>query len=161
MSGLDFIPSATFTGSRPGYVFKKGASGQGYYMDKLAAAAAAAAAAATVPVKPAATLLDEGQSPSAASNASKKRKGDTPTVIFVLGGPGAGKGTQCARLVAEFDCVHLRYPPVTSPNELSLFSVNDVIFFCILLLFYPSCCLSFPCTQCGRSAARRTQIRFS
>jgi UMP-CMP kinase len=30
-----------------------------------------------------------------------------PTVIFVLGGPGAGKGTQCERLVKEFNCVHL------------------------------------------------------
>ena len=30
-----------------------------------------------------------------------------PTVIFVLGGPGAGKGTQCAQLVAEFGCSHL------------------------------------------------------
>ncbi|ORZ31286.1 adenylate kinase-domain-containing protein [Catenaria anguillulae PL171] len=30
-----------------------------------------------------------------------------PTVIFVLGGPGAGKGTQCARLVADYDFVHL------------------------------------------------------
>jgi len=30
-----------------------------------------------------------------------------PSVIFVLGGPGAGKGTQCARLVTEFGYVHL------------------------------------------------------
>ncbi|KNE59645.1 UMP-CMP kinase [Allomyces macrogynus ATCC 38327] len=30
-----------------------------------------------------------------------------PTVIFVLGGPGAGKGTQCARLVRDYDFVHL------------------------------------------------------
>ncbi|KAI9222363.1 adenylate kinase-domain-containing protein [Blastocladiella britannica] len=30
-----------------------------------------------------------------------------PTVIFVLGGPGAGKGTQCARLVDDYDFVHL------------------------------------------------------
>ncbi|KAF5373093.1 hypothetical protein D9758_001759 [Tetrapyrgos nigripes] len=29
------------------------------------------------------------------------------TVFFVLGGPGAGKGTQCARLVQDFDFVHL------------------------------------------------------
>lgn len=29
------------------------------------------------------------------------------TVIFVLGGPGAGKGTQCARLVEEHQFVHL------------------------------------------------------
>jgi len=30
-----------------------------------------------------------------------------PLVIFVLGGPGAGKGTQCARLVSELGFVHL------------------------------------------------------
>ncbi|GAA6006546.1 bifunctional uridylate/adenylate kinase [Rhodotorula paludigena] len=29
------------------------------------------------------------------------------TVIFVLGGPGAGKGTQCARLVQDYGFVHL------------------------------------------------------
>ena len=28
-------------------------------------------------------------------------------VVFVLGGPGCGKGTNCARIVAEFDYVHL------------------------------------------------------
>jgi UMP-CMP kinase len=31
----------------------------------------------------------------------------TPEVVFVLGGPGSGKGTQCAKLVKEFDFVHL------------------------------------------------------
>eukprot|EP00756_Hemistasia_phaeocysticola_P065785 Hpha_TRINITY_DN8789_c0_g1::TRINITY_DN8789_c0_g1_i1::g.45299::m.45299/K13800/CMPK1, UMPK; UMP-CMP kinase len=30
-----------------------------------------------------------------------------PNVVFVLGGPGSGKGTQCARLVREYGCVHL------------------------------------------------------
>ncbi|KAI9668184.1 MAG: bifunctional uridylate/adenylate kinase [Bathelium mastoideum] len=29
------------------------------------------------------------------------------TVIFVLGGPGAGKGTQCARLVRDYGFAHL------------------------------------------------------
>lgn len=30
-----------------------------------------------------------------------------PVVIFVLGGPGAGKGTQCEKIVEEFGFVHL------------------------------------------------------
>lgn len=30
-----------------------------------------------------------------------------PKVVFVLGGPGAGKGTQCANIVKEFGFVHL------------------------------------------------------
>lgn len=29
------------------------------------------------------------------------------TVVFVLGGPGVGKGTQCAKLVQELDFVHI------------------------------------------------------
>lgn len=32
---------------------------------------------------------------------------DDVMVIFVLGGPGAGKGTQCAKLVKDFGFVHL------------------------------------------------------
>lgn len=32
---------------------------------------------------------------------------DNTTVVFVLGGPGVGKGTQCAKLVADYDFVHL------------------------------------------------------
>ena len=30
-----------------------------------------------------------------------------PNVVFVLGGPGAGKGTQCAKIVKQFGFVHL------------------------------------------------------
>ncbi|KAK4537431.1 hypothetical protein CDCA_CDCA12G3456 [Cyanidium caldarium] len=30
-----------------------------------------------------------------------------PRIVFVLGGPGAGKGTQCARLVNEFGLAHI------------------------------------------------------
>lgn len=33
----DFVPSPTFAGRRPGYVFKSGASGVGYYVDSPAA----------------------------------------------------------------------------------------------------------------------------
>lgn len=33
--------------------------------------------------------------------------GELPQVVFVLGGPGAGKGTQCAKLVENFGFVHL------------------------------------------------------
>ena len=32
---------------------------------------------------------------------------DKPSVFFISGGPGAGKGTQCANLVEEFGLVHL------------------------------------------------------
>jgi UMP-CMP kinase len=32
---------------------------------------------------------------------------DKPQVVFVLGGPGAGKGTQCSKIVEEFGFVHL------------------------------------------------------
>ncbi|XP_011031636.1 PREDICTED: UMP-CMP kinase 3 [Populus euphratica] len=30
-----------------------------------------------------------------------------PTVVFVLGGPGSGKGTQCAKIVEHFGYTHL------------------------------------------------------
>ncbi|KAG0249898.1 hypothetical protein BG011_008839 [Mortierella polycephala] len=39
--------------------------------------------------------------------AEKKDALKDATVIFVLGGPGAGKGTQCANLVRDFGFVHL------------------------------------------------------
>lgn len=31
----DYVPSETFTGRKPGYVFKQGDIGQGYYRDEL------------------------------------------------------------------------------------------------------------------------------
>ncbi|XP_013414444.1 UMP-CMP kinase [Lingula anatina] len=34
-------------------------------------------------------------------------KAQKPNVVFVLGGPGAGKGTQCDMIVKEFGYVHL------------------------------------------------------
>jgi len=35
------------------------------------------------------------------------RMASLPNVMFVLGGPGAGKGTQCARIVEKYGYVHL------------------------------------------------------
>lgn len=41
------------------------------------------------------------RSPRALSR-SQAPASDSPTVVFVLGGPGAGKGTQCVNLVRSF-----------------------------------------------------------
>lgn len=30
-----------------------------------------------------------------------------PEIIFILGGPGSGKGTQCERIVEEYNYTHL------------------------------------------------------
>jgi len=43
----------------------------------------------------------------AATRTSPLWDADKVTVIFVLGGPGAGKGTQCAKLVADYGFKHL------------------------------------------------------
>lgn len=44
---------------------------------------------------------------SPASNKAPVFDSNDVTVIFVLGGPGAGKGTQCANLVQDFGFCHL------------------------------------------------------
>ena len=51
-------------------------------------------------------------SPPRAADASENAQGapasaEPPVVVFVLGGPGAGKGTQCANLVRDYGFVHL------------------------------------------------------
>lgn len=33
-------------------------------------------------------------------------EGMKPKVIFILGGPGAGKGTQCERMVERYGFIH-------------------------------------------------------
>ena len=38
---------------------------------------------------------------------SRGPQSTTPRVVFVLGGPGAGKGTQCANIVRDYGWVHL------------------------------------------------------
>lgn len=43
----------------------------------------------------------------ASSRSSPLWSADDVTVVFVLGGPGAGKGTQCANLVSDYGFKHL------------------------------------------------------
>lgn len=53
-------------------------------------------------------FLEEAPKPDASKEATKPAfSQDQVSVIFVLGGPGAGKGTQCAKLVEDYQFVHL------------------------------------------------------
>jgi adenylate kinase len=36
------------------------------------------------------------------------RKANVP-IIFIVGGPGSGKGTQCERIVQKYGFTHLRF----------------------------------------------------
>lgn len=38
---------------------------------------------------------------------SSSASSEKPKVVFVLGGPGAGKGTQCQKIVEKFGFIHL------------------------------------------------------
>ena len=49
------------------------------------------------------TAFSSTSAPGPAVSSSSLR----PVALFVLGGPGSGKGTQCARIVQEFGFVHL------------------------------------------------------
>ena len=53
-------------------------------------------------------LQTTGTSQYESPDASKIRSiADDITILFVLGGPGSGKGTNCERLVKDYDFVHL------------------------------------------------------
>ncbi|XP_024359996.1 UMP-CMP kinase 3 isoform X3 [Physcomitrium patens] len=62
---------------------------------------AASTSHAKVPQKP--QLSKEESGDGTFSLASK----GTPRVVFILGGPGSGKGTQCQKIVDKFGFVHL------------------------------------------------------
>ncbi|TPX35399.1 hypothetical protein SeMB42_g07182 [Synchytrium endobioticum] len=67
----------------------------------------AAAAEKIAPTEPDAPETIESH-PAAATEEKKKHEGKAwENIIFVLGGPGSGKGTQCERLVNEFKYNHL------------------------------------------------------
>lgn len=53
---------------------------------------------------PAAAAAPATEAKTEAPATSEKK---LPTVVFVLGGPGSGKGTQCERIVKEFGFSHL------------------------------------------------------
>jgi len=57
-------------------------------------------------LKPAASM-EESAEPEADAKKAPALDNSKITVIFVLGGPGAGKGTQCTKLVEEFGFCHL------------------------------------------------------
>ena len=61
---------------------------------------------ATKPTAASTAAPTAGQLPAPAKS-TPTFSSDDVTVIFVLGGPGAGKGTQCSKLVAEHGFTHL------------------------------------------------------
>ena len=54
-----------------------------------------------------------------------------PKILFVLGGPGAGKGTQCANLVKHYNYVHLSAGDLLRAERNSGSDVGDMINECI------------------------------
>lgn len=50
---------------------------------------------------------DNTSKTSGNNTTSSANKGGKPIIIFVLGGPGSGKGTQCAKIVRDYHYVHL------------------------------------------------------
>uniref|UniRef100_A0A061RJ26 Polyglutamine-binding protein 1 n=3 Tax=Tetraselmis sp. GSL018 TaxID=582737 RepID=A0A061RJ26_9CHLO len=59
----EFLPAASFSGPRPGYAFKAGPSGVGYYLDRPPAADPAAAAAAPASLPPGGPSAAAAQEP--------------------------------------------------------------------------------------------------
>ena len=81
----------------PGWTGRRGRSFHAPSVTVSATAAAAAAAAAGGGVGGAAPAVEGGL-----SAVMQARHGGKSPVIFVLGGPGSGKGTQCERLAKEY-----------------------------------------------------------
>lgn len=52
------------------------------------------------------TSADAGAEAAKGAEANGEAKKDKQKIVFVLGGPGSGKGTQCARLVEDFHFDH-------------------------------------------------------
>ncbi|KAG0349714.1 bifunctional uridylate/adenylate kinase, partial [Gamsiella multidivaricata] len=93
------IAGLTALAATSGYYLFSPAEGKTAVTKDNAAVAAAGGGVKAVPEK-------KPSSPEALAAEKKKFLQET-TVIFVLGGPGAGKGTQCSNLVRDFGFVHL------------------------------------------------------
>lgn len=52
---------------------------------------------------------------------------NAPIVVFVLGGPGSGKGTNCARIVSKFGYVHLSAGDLLREERASGSALADMI----------------------------------
>ena len=58
-------------------------------------------------VKEQTPLYEEPTPPTSSNNATPRFTKDKVTVIFVLGGPGSGKGTQSSNMVRDYGFTHL------------------------------------------------------
>ena len=72
---------------------------------------------------------------------------EKPNVVFVLGAPGSGKGTQCQNIVDEFGYVHLSagkkmsYPKTLCHSKVYFntqqeISTNQKIYFQIQVIYF-------------------------
>lgn len=62
------------------------------------------------------------------STAEKVKLAGNPKIVFVLGGPASGKGTQCANLIKEFGFSHI------STGDLFRSEVAKVSLSCLISL---------------------------
>ncbi|XP_020232693.1 UMP-CMP kinase 3 [Cajanus cajan] len=53
------------------------------------------------------TNVEASNQPNSSEDANVSTVEKKPAVVFVLGGPGSGKGTQCANIVQQFGYTHL------------------------------------------------------
>jgi len=93
-SSQAFVPSKSFQGARPGYVFKKGAKGLGYYLDNIPAKAATAAkasqAASPLGTQTKAAADKKVKDQSQAFLPAKSFQGARPGYVFKKGAQGIG-----------------------------------------------------------------------